>query len=225
MSHHEAQRYATAPGPAGSPHPPPRLEAAGICKRYRRSAVLQDVNLTVYGGQVAAVIGANGTGKSTFLKICAGMISPDRGTVSIRGSVGYCPQQPSLLQFLRPDEHFELFGAAAGAGRDPSRRAGRSLAGALSWDPAVRTQARHLSGGTQQKLNLVLSAIGDPDLILLDEPYQGFDHGSYVDFWEWVFRWRSQGRAVVVVTHMLNSLDRVDTVLDLTHAQTGAGIR
>jgi ABC-type Mn2+/Zn2+ transport system ATPase subunit len=62
----------------------------------------------------------------------------------------------------------------------------------------------------------VLAAIGDPGLILLDEPYQGFDRGAYADFGEGVFRWRAEGRAVVVVTHMLNHLDRVDTVLDLT---------
>ena len=113
-------------------------------------------------------------------------------------------------------EHFELYGAGRGAGRAASRRAGRRMARQLSWDASAPTPARHLSGGTQQKLNLVLAAIGDPALILLDEPYQGFDRGSYTDFWEWVFRWRGEGRAVVVVTHMLNVLDRVDTVLDLT---------
>ncbi|MER7005562.1 ATP-binding cassette domain-containing protein [Dactylosporangium sp. NPDC000555] len=193
-----------------------RLRAAGVSKRYGRRSVLRGVDLTVHAGQVAAIVGANGAGKSTFLKICAGLISPDEGTVTVGGTVGYCPQQAGLFQFLRPDEHFELFGAGRGAGRTASRRAGRRMARQLSWDASAPTTARHLSGGTQQKLNLVLSALGDPDLILLDEPYQGFDRGSYTDFWEWVFRWRAEGRAVVVVTHMLNVLDRVDTVLDLT---------
>jgi ABC-2 type transport system ATP-binding protein len=197
-------------------HRRPRLHAAGISKRYRRDTVLHDVGLTVHPGQVAAIVGANGSGKSTFLKICAGLISPDSGTVTIDGTVGYCPQDAGLFPFLRPDEHFELFGTGRDASRMASRRSGRRLARRLSWDAGVRTPARHLSGGTQQKLNLVLAAIGDPDLILLDEPYQGFDRGSYVDFWEWVFRWRGEGRSVVVVTHMLNALDRVDTVLDLT---------
>jgi ABC-2 type transport system ATP-binding protein len=76
--------------------------------------------------------------------------------------------------------------------------------------------ARHLSGGTRQKLNLVMSELGDPDVMLLDEPYQGFDKGAYHDFWEQVWRWRWERRAVVVVTHLLSELDRVDTVLDLT---------
>ncbi|MFI5908808.1 ATP-binding cassette domain-containing protein [Dactylosporangium sp. NPDC051541] len=195
---------------------PARLRASGISKRYGRRTVLESVDLTVHAGQVAAIVGANGAGKSTFLKICAGLISPDAGTVTVSGALGYCPQQAGLFQFLRPDEHFELFGAGRGVGKAPSRRAGRRMARELSWEAADAPAARHLSGGTQQKLNLVLAALGDPGLILLDEPYQGFDRGSYTDFWEWVFRWRAEGRAVVVVTHMLNVLDRVDTVLDLT---------
>ncbi|GAA4246230.1 ABC transporter ATP-binding protein [Dactylosporangium darangshiense] len=193
-----------------------RLRAEGITKRYGRRNVLSGVDLTVRSGEVAAIVGANGAGKSTFLKICAGLAGADAGTVTISGTVGYCPQQAGLFQFLRADEHFELFGAGRDQPRPAARRSGRRMARQLSWNASEPTAARHLSGGTQQKLNLVLAAIGDPDLILLDEPYQGLDRGSYTDFWEWVFRWRQEGRAVVVVTHMLNLLDRVDTVLDLT---------
>ncbi len=58
--------------------------------------------------------------------------------------------------------------------------------------------------------------MADADVLLLDEPYQGFDKGSYLDFWQQVWRWRGEGRAVVVVTHLLSELNRVDTVLDLT---------
>ena len=61
----------------------------------------------------------------------------------------------------------------------------------------------------------MLSALGDPDLILLDEPYQGFDQGTYLDFWERVWQWRDEGKAIVVVTHLLEHLERVDSVLDL----------
>jgi ABC-type multidrug transport system ATPase subunit len=64
----------------------------------------------------------------------------------------------------------------------------------------------------------VLAGLGEPEVLLLDEPYQGFDRGSYVDFWKQVWRWRAEGRAVVVVTHLLNELDRADTVVDLTPA-------
>ena len=73
----------------------------------------------------------------------------------------------------------------------------------------------HMSGGTRQKLNLALALLPDPALLLLDEPYQGFDRGTYVNFWEHCKVWRAEGKAVVVVTHMLAELDRVDRVFEL----------
>lgn len=82
------------------------------------------------------------------------------------------------------------------------------------------SQARHLSGGARQKLNLALALLGDVRVLLLDEPYQGFDHGGYVSFWEHVDRWRSGGLAVVVVTHLLPDLRLVDRVVELTIAAT-----
>lgn len=198
-----------APGPI-------RLDARGITKRFRRQRVLTGVDLTVRAGEIAAVVGANGSGKSTFLRICAGLASPDRGQVRVHGTLGYCPQAGGTSDFLVPDEHFVLIGAGRGLPRAAARTAGRRHAAGLDWDPTAPTQARHLSGGTRQKLNLVLAGLGGPDVLLLDEPYQGFDRGSYLDFWHQLWDWRAAGKAIVVVTHLLNQLDRVDTVLDLS---------
>ncbi|MEU8299992.1 ATP-binding cassette domain-containing protein [Micromonospora sp. NPDC048909] len=195
---------------------PVRLAAQGITKRYRGRTVLDRVDLTVRAGEIAAVVGANGAGKSTFLRICAGMLSPDAGIVRVHGTLGYCPQDGGTAEFLDPDEHFVLVGAGRGLDRSAARRSGRAGAAALDWAPPAGTQTRHLSGGTRQKLNLVLAGLGEPDVLLLDEPYQGFDRGTYLDFWHEVWRWRDAGKAIVVVTHLLNQLDRVDIVLDLT---------
>ena len=80
---------------------------------------------------------------------------------------------------------------------------------------ADRTLARDLSGGARQKLSLALALLGQPSLLLLDEPYQGFDHGSYLDFWRHVEAWRAGGKAVVVVTHLLTEQHRADRVIEL----------
>ncbi|GAA4692078.1 ATP-binding cassette domain-containing protein [Phytohabitans rumicis] len=203
------------------PRRPPggvRLDARRITKRYGRRAVLKDVNLTVRAGEVAAIVGANGCGKSTLLRICAGLVSPDSGTVVVDGVLGYCPQDAGTYDFLLPDEHFVLVGAGRGMDRAQSRRVGRAGAATLQWEPTVGVQARHLSGGTRQKLNLVMASMGDPDVLLLDEPYQGFDRGTYLDFWQHVWRWRDEGRAIVVVTHLLSQLDQVDQVVTLEGA-------
>ena len=195
-----------------------RLEASGITKRYGRRTVLDGVDLRVRAGEVAAIIGANGSGKSTLLRICAGLISPDSGVVRLNGTLGYCPQDGGTADFLTPDEHFVLVGAGRGLSRTTARGDGRAAAAVLDWAaPDGAGQSRHLSGGTRQKLNLVMAGLGEPDVLLLDEPYQGFDNGSYVDFWQQVWRWRDAGRAIVVVTHLLGEVDRMDTVLDLTN--------
>jgi ABC-type multidrug transport system ATPase subunit len=207
----------TGPAPRGRPPGEIRLEARKITKRYGRRVILDGVDLTARAGEVVAIVGANGCGKSTLLRICAGLAGPDSGEVRVHGTLGYCPQEGGVADFLTPDEHFVLVGAGRGSGRTASKGRGRAAAAALDWRGAERAGvARHLSGGTRQKLNLVMSELGDPDVMLLDEPYQGFDKGSYQDFWEQVWRWRTEGRAVVVVTHLLSELDRVDTVLDLT---------
>ena len=191
------------------------LSLAGVGKRYRRRTVLSGVDLVVRAGEVAAVVGANGSGKSTLLRICAGVVRADTGRVHRTGRVGYVPQDGGVVGLLTPAEHFELFGAAAGVARRRARSTGEHLATRLSWRPDPVTVAERLSGGTRQKLNLVLGELHAPDLLLLDEPYQGFDAGSYVDFWEQVYAWRDAGKAVVVVTHLLHELDRVDHVVDL----------
>ena len=201
---------------------PPRLVVEGIGKTYRRRRVLDGVDLVVAAGEVVAVVGPNGAGKSTLLRICAGLESPDAGRVTVHGGLGYCPQQPALVDLLRAAEHFELVGAGRGLGREESRRAGLELAARLDWVPDDRTVGE-LSGGTRQKLNVVLSALGDPAVLLLDEPYQGFDGESFLDFWEQVWHWRDEGRAVVVVTHRPEQLKRVDAVLDLGRTRVGAG--
>jgi ABC-type multidrug transport system ATPase subunit len=195
------------------------LRLDDVSKRYRRHTVFTGVNLTVRGGEVAAIVGANGCGKSTLLRVCAGLTGPSGGTVARARRVGFVPQDSGTAGWLTAAEHFTLFGAAAGMARRRARSTGEHLAGRLAWRPAGSQLVQHLSGGTRQKLNLVLGELHAPDLLLLDEPYQGFDQGTYLDFWQQVFAWRDAGRAVVVVTHLLHDLQNVDRVLDLGAAR------
>ncbi|MEU4420692.1 ABC transporter ATP-binding protein [Actinoplanes sp. NPDC024001] len=194
---------------------PVMLRLTGVAKRYRRRTVFSGVDLTVRGGEVAAIVGANGCGKSTLLRICAGLTLPDSGTVHRTRRVGFVPQDGGTAGWLTAEEHFTLFGAAAGMVPRKARSTGTHLAARLAWRPSPGQPVQQLSGGTRQKLNLVLGELHGPDLLLLDEPYQGFDQGSYLDFWQQVRAWREAGRAVVVVTHLLHELRNVDHVLDL----------
>jgi ABC-type multidrug transport system ATPase subunit len=192
------------------------LTATGIAKAYGRRQALVGVDLDASAGEAVAIVGENGAGKTTLLRICAGLLALDAGEVRRYGRVGYCPQQPGLVDLLTADEHLVLFGGALGLERTAALATGRAILESFGFAGGDPTMARALSGGARQKLNLALALLGDPRLLLLDEPYQGFDRGSYVDFWEHVDVWRDEGRAVVVVTHLLAELRRVDRVVELS---------
>jgi ABC-type multidrug transport system ATPase subunit len=197
---------------------PPLLSAMGIWKSFRRGTklVLRDADLQVRAGEVVALVGENGAGKTTLLRICAGLSPPDAGQVLAAGSIGYCPQEPGVFDLLTADEHLILFGGAVGLSRTAAVMEGRALLEGFGLPSEGRDVARELSGGARQKLNVALALLANPPILLLDEPYQGFDRGAYVNFWDHVQTWREEGRAVVVVTHLLAELDRVDRVVELS---------
>ena len=195
------------------------LRATGVTKRFGQRVVLDGVSLTVDRGEVVGIVGENGAGKTTLLRISAGLLPPDGGRIARVDRVGYCPQNAGLVNLLTADDHIELFGRAIGRSSADARRVGQALLYDLDFRGGFGVPVGKLSGGNQQKLNLALALIGDPELLLLDEPYQGFDHGTYVDFWDLVAGWRSHGRGVVIVTHLLTELHRVDRVFEVAAAQ------
>ena len=214
-SEHEG-RLALGASPLPEPElAEPLLRASAIVKSFGRKRVLDGVCLDARASEVVAIVGENGAGKSTLLRICAGLERPDSGSVRIGGRVGYCPQEPGLFELLSADEHLALFAPALGLSREGGLAEGRRLLGELGFPVDDRAQARRLSGGARQKLNLAIALLGEARVLLLDEPYQGFDRGGYVNFWEHVGRWRAQGIAVVIVTHLLADTGLVDRVVEL----------
>ena len=190
------------------------LQLRDVSKSFGRTVVLDHISLAVHAGEIVALIGENGAGKTTLLKICVGLLSPDDGTVERRGRIGYSPQVPGLMDLLSANEHLVLFDRAPelAPGGD-----GERILESLGFPMGDLDSklSRDLSGGTRQKLNLALAMLGLTEVLILDEPYQGFDQGSYLNFWEFAAQWRAAGRAVIVVTHLMTELDRVDRVVEL----------
>lgn len=197
------------------------LRASGVQKSYRTGAlrrqrpVLLGVDLSIGTEEVVGLVGENGSGKSTLIKILVGLMRPDAGEVSSTGTVGFCPQEPVLYPRLTCDEHVDLFAEAYGmtsGARDDARDA---LYAALDFGRYSRARAEHLSGGTASKLNLALALLPDPPLLLLDEPYAGFDWDTYQKFWGIVAERRARGCAVLIVSHFAADAERFDRIAHL----------
>ncbi|WP_030587802.1 ATP-binding cassette domain-containing protein [Streptomyces anulatus] len=203
------------------------LTAAGIEKAYqrglwparRRVPVLRGADLTLTRGEVVGLVGENGSGKSTLMKILVGALASDAGTVTRSGRLGYCPQEPILYERLTCDEHFELFGRAYGLSREAEARARREIYAALGFERYATTRTDRLSGGTLAKLNLGLALLADPEVLLLDEPYAGFDFDTYLKFWDLVAERRQAGRTVLIISHFVTDQERFDRIVELRDGQ------
>ena len=188
------------------------LVARGIRKSFGRRRVLAGLDLEVAAGEMVAVAGENGTGKTTLLRILAGDLRPDAGSVAIRGRPGYCPQTAVLDEALTVDQNVRYFQAAYGIGRTGRAEA---LIERLGYAGCRDQRAGALSGGTRQKLSLTLALMHDPPVLLLDEPYQGFDWQTYLAFWEMAGELRDRGTATVVISHLVFEQERFDRICHL----------
>ena len=189
------------------------LAARGVCKSFGRRRVLTGLDLDVAPGELVAVVGENGTGKTTLLRILAGDLRPDAGTVTAGGRPGYCPQTVVLDEALTVDQHVRYFQAAYRIG-SPARAG--ELIERLGFAAYRGQRAGTVSGGTRQKLSLTLALMHDPPVLLLDEPYQGFDWQTYLAFWDLTSELRERGTATVVISHLVFENQRFDRICHLT---------
>lgn len=188
------------------------LDVHDVARAFGRHQVLRGVTFAARRGEMIGIVGENGAGKSTLLRILAGLLRPDRGRVELSGRVGYCPQEPEVHFGLTVEQNLEWFQAAYHL-RD-LRRA-NALIDVLALQRHRRVSVGELSGGSRQKLNLVLALMHDPDVLLLDEPYQGFDWETYLRFWDVADESRRAGRVIVVISHLVFERQRFDRVLRL----------
>jgi ABC-2 type transport system ATP-binding protein len=194
----------------------PPLEVTEIAKRFAGKSILVNASLTVPSGSMVGIVGENGTGKSTLLKIIVGALRPDAGSVTRRGRVGYCPQDVTLFEELTIHENFKLFAAAYGLSDEKTwRKTADELIVKLSFRPYEHSMAKVLSGGTRQKLNLAIALLHNPDVLVLDEPYAAFDWQTYLKFWELADELRRTGKSLLIVSHLVYDREKFDQIHEL----------
>ena len=201
------------------------IEARGLTKRFGNLRVLDGVDLVVPRGQITAIIGPNGSGKTTFNKSILGLVRPDAGQLlfdgvpvngdpGYRARIGYMPQAAKFPENLCADDVIRLVLSIRG---NPWRRDDELLK-TFDLGPAMQTPVRLLSGGMRQRINAALAFLFYPELLILDEPTAGLDPVSSGALKDKMRRERDAGRTLIVTSHVLSELeelaDRVAFLLD-----------
>lgn len=196
------------------------LVASHLRVKLGERYVLEDVSLSVGTGEAVAVLGPSGAGKSTLFKVLAGELIPEQGDVQLLGhrvsrwplwrrarvGLGYVPQTPSVLGDLSVKRNIETFCRALGRAVEVE-----SLAARVALKDHLSTRARDLSGGERRRLELLRALLGDPKVLVCDEPLSGVDPASAAQLTELLAARVAAGTSLVLADH------RLSEVLGLAH--------
>ena len=217
----DAARDATAPA----------VRLDGVTKVFGPVQALKDLSASIYPGRLTGLVGPDGAGKTTLMRLMAGLMMPSAGTIQVLSldtqrdtdrladQVGYMPQRFGLYEDLAVIENLRLHAALRGMDGARQGPAFDRLLAFTRLGPFTRRLAGDLSGGMKQKLGLACALLGSPRVLLLDEPGVGVDPISRQDLWEMVAALTDQGLAVVWATAYLDEAERCATVLLLNAGQ------
>ena len=190
----------------------PLVRAIRVARRYGDVEALAPTDLELSAGETVALVGANGAGKSTLLAILAGALEPTQGSVEVHARRGWVPQRPAHYARLSPRENLELF-ARLERVREPAAIARQLLE---RFDlPTGGRPSGELSVGNRQRLNVALSLLGEPRVLLLDEPTASLDPIQRRLVWDVVGALRGEGGAVCFATQNVEEVEHADRVLAL----------
>ena len=191
------------------------IKINNLCKSFGKNQVLKGVDILIPEGSVTAVLGPNGSGKTTILKILLGLVKADdggafwkqqiiHGDYSYRNKIGYLPQIARFPENLRVRE---LFAMIQDIRQQPSDL--EPLLDAFKLRPLLNKKLQHLSGGTRQKINTVLTFMFDNDLFILDEPTAGLDPVAMIQLREIIDRKQKEGKTILFTTHIMSLVEEL----------------
>ena len=201
------------------------LEVKGVQKRYKRKSVLKDVSFQMKEGEIVGLVGENGAGKSTLLQILALVLEPTAGELRLDGKrykddfkmlrqlIGYVPQDISVWEEYTVEENMRFFEKLSWKRRTPEECRNLCLDMQLTqWKEPVHS----LSGGMKRKLNLAISLLHDPILLLLDEPTVGIDLKSKTEIGNYLLNLaRKEGKMILYTSH---DMDEITNVCDRVYS-------
>jgi len=185
------------------------IAAHAITHRFGDTTALRDLTLTIATGEMFALIGPDGAGKTTFFRIVARLLRPTAGTLDLDGhrAFGFVPQRFALYPDLSCDENLALRSRLYGLDAGPARARAADLMKRVGLGRFGARLAGNLSGGMKQKLALVAALLTKPDLLLLDEPTTGVDPISRREFWTMLHQLHREGLTIVVSTPYMDEAE------------------
>lgn len=205
------------------------VETIGLIKAYGGRQVVCDFNMHVRQGSIYGFVGKNGAGKSTVMKMIDSLVTPTSGTIKVFGSeidvpsdahhekvtpserrIGALIENPGILPNLSAQDNMEALALATGIVDAKTRT--RELLRLVSLDDAGKKKAKSFSQGMKQRLGIAMALLGSPDLLLLDEPFNGLDPEGTRDIRNLIIRLNQMyNMTIVVSSHVLDQLDRMVT--------------
>jgi ABC-2 type transport system ATP-binding protein len=210
------------------------IQIRNLTKIYRdfwgrkKVRALNALSLDIYKGEVFGLLGPNGSGKTTTLKLLLGLLFPTEGEVSILGKpaddveknerIGYLPEESYLYKFLNAEETLDFYGRLFNISRKERRERVDRLIKLVKLDHARKRQLKEYSKGMTRRIGLAQALINDPDLILLDEPTSGLDPIGIREMKDMILKLRDEGKTIVMCSHQLSDVqdicDRVAILYD-----------
>ena len=207
------------------------IEAEHLRKAFDGVVAVEDFTLTVAAGEIVGLVGPDGAGKTTTMRILAGAMAPGGGSAAVagfdvarqtgqvRGRLGYMPQRFSLYGDLTVEENLRFFADIYGVPRAEFRARADRLLEFARLTPFGRRLARDLSGGMRQKLALAATLMHTPEVLLLDEPTTGVDPVSRRDFWQILVGLLAEGVTILVSTPYMDEAERCNRVALMAHGR------
>jgi ABC-2 type transport system ATP-binding protein len=216
---------------ASGDHAPEVVHLSHIGKRFGEMAVVQDVSLSVERGRIFGMIGASGCGKTTIVRIMAGLIAPTMGEVTTFGidpatagskaksRIGYMPQGFVLYPSLSVLQNARFVAGLYGVSWFKRGKRIRELLERFDlWDARDR-KARDLSGGMQRRLQLACALVHSPELLFVDEPTAGLDPVLRISIWRYLNSLRDEGMTIVMTTQFIDEAEHCDMLALINHGE------
>ncbi|MEG0371192.1 MAG: ATP-binding cassette domain-containing protein [Clostridium sp.] len=192
-----------------------KLEIVDLCKSFGENKVLNNVNLVAKKGKALGLLGRNGAGKTTSIRIIMGIFPQDLGQVLINGvpidrekiKIGYLPEERGLYPKKKVLEQITYFGQLQGMKAKDAKESGKTLLEKLKITEYTNKRLDTLSKGNQQKVQLVVALIADPEIVILDEPFSGLDPVNSIILKDVVKELIENGKVVIFSSHQMNYVE------------------